>query len=168
MNLAANWYVVQTDPHWESKAAFHLSRQGFEVYLPKYLKGRRHAGRRDTVTAPLFPRYLFVAIDLMTRRWHSVSSTIGVTRLVCRGDVPAELPVAVIADLRQREDRQGFVQHRQSRLSPGDEIRVLDGAFSDFLGLFEGMTTGERVAVLLDMLGRKVRVVMEAEVIEAA
>jgi transcriptional antiterminator RfaH len=168
MKLAANWYVVQTHPHSESKAALHLSRQGFEVYLPKYVKWRRHAGRRDTVAVPLFPRYLFVAIDLVTQRWHSVSSTIGVARLVCRGDVPAELPVAVISDLRQREDRQGLVQHRRLQLNPGDQIRVLDGAFSDFLGLFEGMTTGERVAVLLDMLGRKVRVVMDAEVVEAA
>jgi transcriptional antiterminator RfaH len=152
MNLTANWYVVQTHPHSESKAAFHLSRQGFEVYLPKYLKRRRHAGRCDTVAVPLFPRYLFVAIDLVTQRWRSVSSTTGVTRLVCRGDVPAELPATVVADLRQREDRQGFMQHRQPGLSPGEEIRVLEGAFSDFLGLFEGMTTGERVAVLLDML----------------
>lgn len=168
MSLAANWYVVQTHPHSESKAALHLSRQGFEVYLPKYLKRRSHAGKRDIVAVPLFPRYLFVAIDLMTQRWHSVSSTIGVTRLVCRGDSPAELPVTVIADLRRREDRQGFVQQLQPRFSPGDEIRVRDGAFSDLLGLFEGMTTGERVAVLLDMLGRKVRVVMDEDIIEAA
>jgi transcriptional antiterminator RfaH len=97
-----------------------------------------------------------------------VSSTIGVTRPVCRGDVPAELPVAVIADLRRRKDQQGFVQHRQPGLNPGDEVRVLRGAFSEFLGRFEGMTSGERVAILLDMLGRKVRVVLDAEVIEAA
>lgn len=168
MKPAANWYVVQTHPHSESKAALHLSRQGFEVYLPKYLKQRSHAGRRDTVAVPLFQRYLFVAVDLMSQRWHSVSSTIGVTRLVCSGDVPAELPVAVIADLRRREDEHGFVLCRQPGFRPGDGIRVLDGAFSDFLGLFEGVTTGERVAVLLDMLGRKVRVVMDADVIEAA
>ncbi|MEH2561412.1 transcription termination/antitermination protein NusG [Bradyrhizobium sp. AZCC 2289] len=169
MNFAAtNWYVVQTHPHSESRAELHLSRQGFEVYLPKYLKRRRHARKSDAVAVPLFPGYLFVAIDLMTQRWRSVSSTIGVTRLVCRGDAPAELPPDVIAGLRQREDGQGFVQQLQYVLSPGDQIRVVDGAFSDFLGLFEGMTAGERVAVLLDLLGRKVRVVMDAEVIEAA
>ena len=169
MNFATtNWYVVQTHPHSESRAALHLSRQGFEVYLPKYLKRRRHARKSADVAVPLFPRYLFVAIDQMTQRWRSINSTIGVTRLVCTGSAPAELPPEFIAGLRQREDGQGFVQQLQCVLSPGDKIRVVEGAFSDFLGLFEGMTADQRVAVLLDLLGRKVRVIMDAEVIEAA
>ena len=47
-------------------------------------------------------------------------------------------------------------------------MRLRSGAFGDSLGLFEGMTDRERVAVLLDLLGRKVRVVMGVEAIEAA
>jgi transcriptional antiterminator RfaH len=39
--------------------------------------------------------------------------------------------------------------------------------FSACLGLFEGMTDGERIAILLDMLGRKVRVVLDADAVEA-
>src|SRR5438105_2502003 len=30
------WYVAQTHIHAESKAAFHLGRQNFDVYLPRY------------------------------------------------------------------------------------------------------------------------------------
>ena len=36
---------------------------------------------------------------------------------------------------------------------------MLDGVFSSWIGLFEGMTDEERVTVLLELLGRKVRVV---------
>jgi transcriptional antiterminator RfaH len=43
-----------------------------------------------------------------------------------------------------------------------------DGVFSARLGLFEGVTDSERIAILLDMLGRKVRVVLDADAIEAA
>ena len=53
--MGHRWYVVRTQPHAESKASAHLGRQGFETYLPRYLKKRRHARRVETVQAPLFP-----------------------------------------------------------------------------------------------------------------
>ena len=68
-----------------------LGLAGFETYLPRYEKRRRHARRVETVAAPLFPRYLFVAIDLASQRWRSIHSTIGVSRLVCNGEDPAVL-----------------------------------------------------------------------------
>src|SRR6266481_9062605 len=104
------WYVVQTHPHAEAKAASHLVRQGYSIYLPRYLKRRRHARRIETVVAPLFPRYLFIAIDRMTQRWRSIQSTIGVTHLVCNGEEPATVTDRVIAELRDREDEHGFIQ----------------------------------------------------------
>ena len=58
------WYVVQTQANAEHKAVAHLGRQGFTTYLPRYLKRRRHARRVDIVPRPLFPRYLFVSIDV--------------------------------------------------------------------------------------------------------
>lgn len=144
MNFAVtHWYVVQTHPHAKSRAAVYLTRQGFEVYLAKYFKRRRHERKSDAVIVPPFPRCLFVAISRMTQRWRSVSSTIRVRRLVCRGDASAELPPDIFAGLHQREDGQGFVQQLQYVLSPGDQIRLVHGAFSHFLGLFEGMTAGE-------------------------
>jgi transcriptional antiterminator RfaH len=57
---------------------------------------------------------------------------------------------------------------KQPAFRIGDEIRVLDGVFSACLGLFEGMTDSERIAILLDMLGRKVRVVLDRESVAAA
>ena len=45
---------------------------------------------------------------------------------------------------------------------------MLDGAFSSCFGLFEGMAERERIAILLDLLGRKVRVVLDADLVAAA
>jgi transcriptional antiterminator RfaH len=164
-----DWFVVQTHPHAEVRAAAHLGRQGFEAYLPRYLKRRRHARRVDIVAAPLFPRYLFVAVDLAAHRWRALQSTIGVAHLVKCGDAPAAVPTGVVEELRGREDEQGYVRlQEQSRFSPGDRIRVLDGAFSEALGLFECVKDEERVAILLDLLGRKVRVMLTSSMIEAA
>jgi len=162
------WYVVQTQPNAENKAVVHLARQGFEIYLPRYLKRRRHARRVDVVGVPLFPCYLFVAIDVTVQRWRSIYSTVGVSRLLCAGDLPAPVSDQVVTNLKQREDAAGFVQlERWPQFRLGDKIRVLEGAFSDCLGLYEGMTDKDRVAILLDLLGRKVRVLLDAEGVAA-
>ena len=163
------WYVAHTHPHAEAKATAHLSRQGFNIYFPRHIKRRRHARRIETVTAPLFPRYLFVAIDLNAQRWRSIFSTVGVSRLVCNGEDPSPVPVGIVEALKNREDANGFIKlDCRPRFHAGDKIRVLDGAFSSCLGLFEGMAERERIAILLDLLGRKVRVVLDADLVAAA
>jgi transcriptional antiterminator RfaH len=166
---SSHWYVVQTRAHSEAKAAAHLARQGFDTYLPHYLKRRRHARRLETVAAPLFPRYLFVAVDMAVQRWRAIQSTIGVSHLVCHGDSPAAVTDGIIDGLKAREDERGFVRiDRRPQFAPGDKIRVLDGVFTACLGLFEGVADRERVAILLDLLGRKVRVTLDADAVTAA
>ena len=163
------WYVVQTQAHAENKAVVHLGRQGFATYLPRYLKRRRHARRIDTVAAPLFPRYLFVEIDMSVQRWRSIYSTVGVSRLVGNGDCPMPVADSVISALKCRENTSGFVQlDQRSKFKTGDKVRVLEGAFYDCLGIYDGMSDQKRVGVLLDLLGRKVRVSLNAEAIAAA
>jgi transcriptional antiterminator RfaH len=167
--MTSRWYVVQTQPHAETKAMGHLIRQGFAAYLPRYLKRRRHARRVETVAAPLFPRYLFVGVDMETQRWRSIHSTTGVARLVCNGDDPAPVPPDVVAALQRREDTAGYVMlERRQQFAPGERVRVVDGIFADNLGLFEGMADKERVAILLDLLGRKVRILLDEGAITAA
>jgi transcriptional antiterminator RfaH len=166
---AQRWYVVQSQPNAENKAVAHLNRQGFETYLPRYLKRRRHARRVEVVPAPLFPRYLFVGIDLETQRWRSIFSTVGVSRLVCNGDTPTAVADRVIEAFRARHDAGGYVQlDRHPSLRAGDKVRVLDGAFAECLGLYEGLRDSERVAILLDLLGRKVRVTVDIDSVAAA
>lgn len=163
------WYVVQTQVNTEAKAARNLLRQGFEIYLPCYLKRRSHARKIEKVAAPLFPRYLFVRIDMATQRWRSIQSTFGVSHLVLNGSDPAAVAPQVLDVLKAREDDSGFVQlDSRPQYSLGEKVRVLAGAFADSFGLFDGLGDRDRVAILLDMLGRKVRVSIEADLVTAA
>lgn len=162
------WYVVQTQVNCEAKAAENLRRQGYDIYLPRYLKRRRHARKVDLVAKPLFPRYMFVAIDMAAQRWRSVQATIGVSRLVANGDEPAVVPLGVVRALRAREDAKGFFKLDAPAFAPGDKVRVCAGAFMDNAGLFNGMADHDRVSILLEMLGRKVRVLLDADLVAAA
>jgi transcriptional antiterminator RfaH len=162
------WHVVQTHVHAEAKAQMHLRRQGFETYLPRYLKRRRHARRTEQVASPLYPSYLFVTFNPAIHRWRSIHSTVGVARLVCTGDVPATVDGAIVNGLKGRENMHGFIELARPQFASGDKVRVRDGVFCDCLGLFEGMGDRERVAILLDLLGRKVRVLLDEELVVAA
>jgi len=163
------WYVVQTQVNREARAAEHLCRQGYEVYLPRYMKRRRHARKIDFIPRPLFPRYMFVAIDMASQRWRSIQSTFGVSRLVCNGEDPAQVPTGVVSGLMAREDDKGYVKMEMRPVYViGQKVLVLAGVFSQNLGLFDGMADRDRIAILLDLLGRKVRVSIEADLVAAA
>lgn len=94
------WYVVRTQPHREARASFHLGNQGYHVFLPRFLRSRRHARKFETVLAPLFPRYLFVVLDLTRDRWRSVNGTPGVEHLLMRGEGPEPVPRGLVEGLR--------------------------------------------------------------------
>jgi transcriptional antiterminator RfaH len=163
-----SWFVVHTHVNAEAKAARNLMRQGFEIYSPCYLRRRSHARKIDQVAAPLFPRYIFVRIDMATQRWRSIRSTSGVVGVVLNGSDPAPVPPPVLHSLREREDESGYVTLDQRRFVPGDKARVVAGAFAENLALVEGLADSDRIVILLDMLGRKVRVSIEADMVAVA
>jgi transcriptional antiterminator RfaH len=153
------WYVVHAQPNAEAKALSHLRNQGFRPYLPRYAKRRRHARRSEEVPAPLFPRYLFVRLDLGAERWRAVRSTIGVAGLVSHGETPAPVPDGIVEAIKAREDARGLVVLQPAfDLSNGDRVTITEGALEGCCGLFEGLSDDQRVVVLLDLLGREVRV----------
>lgn len=163
------WYAVHTRPHEEQKALVNLRRQGYEVYLPLIAKKVRHARRTQHVFRPFFPRYLFVSLDLQSQGCRSIRSTLGVSDLVCFGEGPTPLPPGVVESLKAQQDADGCISFTlQNTLKPGDRVVVLDGPFSHLVGICERMTDNERVAILLDLLGRKVRVQLGVDTVEAA
>lgn len=152
------WFAVYTRARAEAKAEEHLQRQGYEVYLPRHLKRRRHARSTDFVLAPVFPRYLFVALDRLHQRWRPILSTVGVCDLVRAGDRPLPIPDGVVEEIQDREDENGFVVvGPASPFHKGEAVCITEGVLADIVGLFECENGEERVIVLLDLLGRQLR-----------
>lgn len=172
MSVSSNsaWYVAQTQLQAETKASANLAQQGFEVYVPRYLRTVRHARRVNVIRVPLFPNYLFVKIDIEAQRWRAINSTVGVKRLVGNDGTPARIPNSIVEDLKENESADGFssIVSPAARIKAGDAVRMLRGAFDSCRGIFQGRTDHERVEILLEMLGRKVRVVTDAQLIERA
>lgn len=166
--MMKRWFVVHARPNGEQRALANLERQGFVAWLPLYRKHRRHARRVETVSRPLFPRYLFVSVDLEAERWRAILSTYGVAGLVGTGDGPEPVPDGIVEALQARADADGtFTLDRARQISPGDSVRVAAGPMRDLEGIFHAATDSERVVVLLSLMGRHVRVTVSASDIEA-
>jgi transcriptional antiterminator RfaH len=162
------WYVVRTHAHAEAKAVLHLRRQGFDVYLPVFRKERRHGRRNEVGRAPLFPRYCFVAFDVAHQPWNAIRSTRGVEHLIGNGDGPIAVRPDTVSSLRAREDHEGCIEmHAKPRFCRGDRVQFQRGVLSVSSALVEGMAGCDRVAVLLNLLGRSVRVVVDARTVAA-
>ena len=158
------WHVIYTRPRSESLALQHLERQSFTAYLPRHRKQRRHARRADWITAPLFPRYMFVFIDVAAARWRSIRSTIGVSDIICQGDRPLPMMPGVVEEIIGRENEEGLVCAAPNlNLRKGDKVRVERDSLCDQVGLFETMADKDRVIILLNLLGRRVRALVPAE-----
>jgi transcriptional antiterminator RfaH len=164
-----NWYVAQTRHLSEARAAHELEAQGMTVFLPRYLKRHSHARKVTWKPAPLFPGYLFVSFDPAIQRWRSINGTLGVARLGASNDGPAALAPGIVEKLMARRNSAGYIALPQRPVfHPGEPVRITHGSFENSLGLFEDFTDQDRVAVLLELLGRKVRVVLEEDMIEKA
>jgi transcription antitermination factor NusG len=127
-----------------------FGRAGFETYLP------RIKVRTDGIVRirPLFASYCFVRVSI--ERWSPVAFTPGVIRVLMNGEHPAALNDKIIDAIRRRE-KKGFVQLPRGP-QIGEQVRVVGGQFAGHIGLYAGQTPHERERVLLELLGRSVRV----------
>jgi transcriptional antiterminator RfaH len=74
----------------------------------------------------------------------------------------------VIEELRACENDLGLVElGRRVPFRKGDSVRLLEGPFCDVVALFEGVSDERRVIVLLELLGRRVRVRVPQEAVTA-
>jgi len=153
----SDWYVVHSQPHAELKASEHLVRQGFETFLPRCKRWRTHARKRELVSRPLFPRYLFVSFDLERTRWRSIFSTVGVSNLICQGELPTRVPLGAVEAIRAAEEAGLFdASQTVQQLQPGSLVRVATGPFADLVGRIQSMGSPGRVRVLLGILGSEI------------
>jgi len=162
--------VRKTPPN---RYVYYLTPKGFGEksrltanYLFRSFDFYRQARKTDWVRAPLFPRYLFVAADPQLTRSRAINSAPGVIGLVAFGERPGLISDLVIQAIRAREDAVGLVQlvDRDS-LMPGEQDCLQSGAMADHAGLFERRGDGERVVILLHLLGREVRVKVRSNAI---
>ncbi len=161
------WFLAQIKPNSAKIAKTNLQRQGFSVFLPTEEKTEQRRGRFASVLRPMFPGYIFVALDAAQGHWRAVNSTYGITRLVSFGNRPAPVPDALVAELQARCDESGKLLP-PGQFSPGDRVRVMSGPFSGFLSEVESMASEQRVWLLMDIMGAATKVGVDCAQLQPA
>jgi transcription antitermination factor NusG len=161
------WYAVNTLPHREFRAKQQLENQCLRVFLPQRLKTVLHARKLTNVRASFFPRYLFVELDLTQHRWRSVNGTFGVASLVMRAEMPHPVPPGIVETMIASVDPSGLLLF-EADLKVGAKVRLTAGPFAEQLGIIQRLDDGDRVRVLLEIMGGPVPVQVPRQYVVAA
>lgn len=148
---------MHTKPHKEKVAIENLERQGFTAYCPQIVQSRRRRQRWQKVIEPLFPRYLFIRLNVGIDNFSSIRSTKGVVNLVRFGNNPAIMPESAIEVIQDQEKQIGSFDDRNLHWQKGDILEIVDGPFAGLKGIFHKKEAIERVSLLLDILGHQAR-----------
>lgn len=149
-----NWFCLRSQPKHEHIAAGHLKDVGLEVFLPR-IRFRR-ATRRGRVwfTEALFPNYLFARFDWETTLAQAQHAR-GVHTVVHFGNRWPTIADETIEELRRVwGDKEIHVI--EDKLETGDAVRIVQGPLQGLQAVVgQPLSSRERVAVLLDFLGRQ-------------
>ena len=148
------WYCARTKPKHEHIAAANLRKNlNLEVFHPRLRIER--ATRRGVmrVSEPLFPCYIFFRC-IIDEKLGEIQRTNGVNTVVHFARRIPKIADAVIEELKECFEGEETMTVKD-RLSPGDEVVVVDGAFRGMCAfVLRVMSARKRVQVLLDVLGR--------------
>jgi transcriptional antiterminator RfaH len=159
------WFCLRAQQKHEQVAAGFLRQsEQIEVFNPciRFVQARRQ--RKVWITEPLFPGYLFARFnwkDSLAR----VQYALGVQSVVHFGNGWPTVPDRVIADLRAAI---GPAELRviPDQPTPGDEVEIIADLFQGLKAVVtQVMPARQRVAVLLDFLGRQTTVEISAHYI---
>jgi transcription antitermination factor NusG len=155
------WMVLHTKPRQEKAVAREMLRQEAAFYLPLVRKTLQYRQRRLASYLPLFPGYLFLYASEAQRA--KTLATNRVLRILTVDDAQR-----LVADLRQLHQliAAGAPLTVESRLVPGDRVRVKHGPFADIEGVVLHRRGATRLLVSINFLQRGASVEIEDFLLE--
>ena len=155
--MSKEWFILQFKPNSHRQATKNLNQQGFETFVPLHDTTSRKASRFITTIQPLFPGYMFITFDRAETKWHKINNTYGVSRLVTFNAILKPIPTTFVDNLMKRCDLLGKLLPIK-KLKKGDQVKVLEGPFSNFIATVETYETDQRIWILMDLMGRKTKI----------
>lgn len=168
-NDGKQWYIVHTYSGYEERVKRALEQRVkfmdaedkiFQIVIPTEDEIEIRSGQRRIVTKKVFPGYVLVEMRMNDDSWNVVRNTPGITGFVGGGNKPT--PIAeeeVNAILKQMVEGSPQVK---VGFRKGESVRVVDGPFTDFVGLVDEINMGKgKVKVLLTLFGRETSVELD-------
>lgn len=150
-SAGASWFAIRTNIKCERRAQMGLDALGYRTYLPQCVRWVSHARIKTRERRPLFPRYLFVELDINREGTDGIRTTDGVEGILGNAGVPVSMPGRFVTELLTRELKGEFDEVKDGELPKGAKIAILEGEYD---GLIAVLTGGKNHHVLCKVIGQ--------------
>lgn len=160
--LNHDWFCLCAQPKREHIAAAFLNKiEGVEAYCPRISQIKKTRTGKKRFTEALFPGYLFAKFSL-AQNYRRVIHAQGIRRMVELGDRKA-VPPEIIAHLKDSVP-EGIIEAPDLSVEPGSKIEFVQGSLQGLRGeVLAQLPAQNRVQILLDFLGREIKVAVSAD-----
>ena len=127
------------------------------------------AGKKKVTKKQFLPSYVLVEMEMSKDAWHLVTNIPGVTNFVGPARKPQPLRQEEVDHIMGYIDRRKDKEIEEIPYSVGDQVKVNDGAFKDFIGtVAELIPEKRRVKIVVSIFGRGTPVELDVLQIEVA
>ena len=169
--MALKWYIVHVYSGFENKvkaaleeriaSSSHPEKFG-EVVVPTEETVELVKGKRKTSSRKFYPGYILVRMELDDQTWHIVNDTAKVTGFLGGRKKPTPLSETEADQILNRMEAGKLKPQPKYFFESGDEIRVIDGPFTNFNGTVQEVNPEKgKIRVLVSIFGRSTPVELE-------
>ena len=169
--MAKKWYILHTYSGFEEKAKTAMQeriknadQEEFfgEILVPTEQVVEMFKGAKRTSSRKFFPGYILLNVELNDETWHTVRDTPKITGFVGNDLNPEPLPDEDAEKIINRIKEGTEKPRPKVMFEEGDNVRVVDGPFSNFQGIVDHVNPDKgRVRVLVSIFGRETPIELE-------
>ena len=172
------WYALHTYSGHENKVKAYLetlvessaaSGAISQVVVPTEEVVEMRGGKKTVTKKHFLPSYVLVEMEMSKDAWHLVTNIPGVTNFVGPARKPQPLRQEEIDHILGHIDRRKAKEVDDILFSVGDQVKVNDGAFKDFIGTVQELIPEKRrVKIMVSIFGRGTSVELDVLQVEMA
>jgi len=162
--MTHKWYIVHVYSGFENKVKLaleeriatspHPEKFG-EVIVPTEQIVELVKGKRKESSRKFYPGYILVRMSLDDETWHIVMGTAKVSGFLGGKRTPVPLSDDEAEKILNRMESGKLKPKPKFFFEPGDDIRVIDGPFTNFNGTVEEVNPEKgKIRVLVSIFGR--------------
>ncbi len=162
--MSLKWYVVHVHSGHEQKVkkaleekiqATRYPEKFGEILIPTENVVELVNGKKKESSRKFYPGYILVRMHLDNETWHLISSTPKVTGFLGGKTKPAPISDKEAESIIEKMQVGKNKPQPRFYFEPGDDVKVIDGPFSNFNGTVEDVSPDkEKVKVLVSIFGR--------------
>lgn len=163
-NPDMKWYIVHTQSGFEARAksglvdnAVRAGKQDMfgEILIPVESVVELVKGQKKSTERKFFPGYMLVQMILNEETWHVVKGTARITGFVGNANNPPAVPEEEVMRISNQMVEGAKAARPKYTFKEGDNVRVIDGPFSNFNGTVEEVKPEKsKLRVLVSIFGR--------------